>query len=918
MPPPVPDQSAEAAKEQVRTISARLIRNIDNPAGMDPGQFLDDVGALDKMGRLEAPDPHGVLQPTEPLLFFRDVARASRGKLVPVFVERVKANRGNPEVLSKDLRLAHLLGLLTPEQYEENRKKFNVPEPPKPAAARVDDRPHESSQPSAEEAEDRELLELRGQADALMEQIASSEGISLDQVRETWKNETIPPQAELLRRVKTGSFADLMQAFLLAGRDMEDGQDRAAEVLSDYLSRLDISRADRERAVKNLGRPFVANKEFWNTVQRKVQLQFLIDWANKRLEASSFPEPAAVRVEAEPAAYNKPWQAVFGQGEIIGVGGDGHVYLVKKDGRQYAVKVFDKRDSGYYYERHALEKLQGTDHVARMVGYNDSFRYVVKEFIDAENMFGTFYRTIHRQPVHAGTIMSPEQKKIAQWFISSMEALAEIHGKKVLVSDFKFADYLWEADKGTTILIDFANALDMEDKDHYWGQKKPVHDINNLVCLFLFHEGGTVAGMRMGTSNEDALLPGTTTAGGYNQESLIILKGKVQEQGAVPSLIKIIEFVEDGAKMENRRNHSTEEYVQAMKDYFREVGLLAERKSTGPLTEAPTLLAQEDPFVNLTEAESLRKAEIFWAQNENNLLSHGQTREQVRMDFIAAGRRDLEGITGLVTKVEYRPAHHSPRGLGGWVPQRSDFAEAFPPNSGQWVKQPNVGDKLAIKVARQSGQAEGQITSERAVLLRLDGEFNEDFAVRPVKLRGYGVNENGRPYLALEWIGDDFQMLERYIEHNREVSKPLPEQTAVTISLLLSILLQKFHQADIVYNDFGNILANAFWDPKSRRIRIIDFGNAFNKSSPIDRMSGNFGDDREGLGQLLFRLTTGKRFPGYDKITPADWATMSPATRRVVEKACSLLPQGQNYDPQGKEATSEMLTDLNSVFNSLI
>lgn len=458
MPPSTPDTSAEAAKGQVKIIATRLVGNIDNPAGMDAGQFLDDIGALDQMGRLEAPDSHGVLQPTEPLLFFRDVARGRRKMIADAFSARNK---------KEDLRLAWLLGFITKERYEEGRKKFEVPEQPKPAAAeaalaaaresdpvsidplaaekatsieldrkkddiineiirvaqqspdkfqkilaecsvslqealnkrvkpgygvsieaieklngiisqeagsdwqrysgilkgaillppmsakdrqlrlysmyirnmqyevgflngclfragfemvqdesgrwqiqeRASSAPAESSQPGAEEAEDRELLELRRQVEELVGRIASGEGISQDEVRQTWKTETIPPQAELRRRVQRGGFGELMPAFFLAMNDMKEGQDRAAELLSDFLSRTDISLVDRERALNTCG-PLITGDDFRGKALEKVQLKSLIDWASKRLEVSSFAVPGRLEKPAVevPTAVQIPPQ----------------------------------------------------------------------------------------------------------------------------------------------------------------------------------------------------------------------------------------------------------------------------------------------------------------------------------------------------------------------------------------------------------------------------------------------------------------------------------------------------------------------------------------------------------------------------------------------------------------------------------
>lgn len=653
MPPPGPDQSNAAAKEQVKNIATRLIGNIDNPAGMDAGQLLDDIGALDEMGRLEAPDAQGVLRPTEPLLFFRDMARARdrRKMIADAFSARSQEHEGNMTAVGKDLRLAWLLGIITKKSYEEGRKKFEVPEPAKPVAAE-----------------------------------AASAAVAGPEVR-------------------AQRFIDIINA---SGSIFIRGTQNAEE-FTGFIESLELPRGTHLSEVKL--QDFRASKSF-------------------------------------------------------------------------------------------------------------GFEGIVRT---PEGEVGVISRWI------------PAEDSILEKIVTSA---ANIKGQPTGLAD-EIENYL----SGDNIRAVISRVLNDR--------------ISPSLAVEEFLVGGTGdVGLIIRFNNRKSSLPAT----------------------AAPARVE---------------------------------------KPAGPLTEAPTLLAQDDPFVDLTKEESLRKAEIFWAQNENNLLSHGQTREQVRMDFIAAGRRDLEGITGLVTKVEYRPARHSPRGLGKWVQWLKSYEEAYPVNPGQWVKEPNAGDKLAIKVARQSGQAEGQITSERAVLLRLDREFREDFAVRPAKLRGYGVNEDGRPYLALEWIGDDFKLLESYIEHNTRTgdSKPLPEREAVEIALKLNILLQRFHQADLVHNDIGHILANSFWDPQTRKLRIIDFGNTVDKKNfPL---GASFGEDRGKLGELLFRLVTGRSLPNYNQITPADWATMSPATRKVIEKACSLLPTDQSYELFGKETTSEMLTDLNTAFNSL-
>lgn len=225
MPPPAPDQSAEAAKAEVKTIVTRLIGNIENPAGMNTGELFDDVIKLDNLGQFEARDPQGVLQPTKPLLFIRDVVGDEREMITKAFSARSKGHMGDQIAEGEDLRLAWLLGIITKESYEQGREKFEVA--------------GSTPQPSAD----------------------------------AWVNKTIPPQEELLRLAQTGSFADMMQAFLLAANDMEDGRNRTAELMSDFLARTDIPLVDRERALNNIGRLISTDEEFWNIVQRKVELK---------------------------------------------------------------------------------------------------------------------------------------------------------------------------------------------------------------------------------------------------------------------------------------------------------------------------------------------------------------------------------------------------------------------------------------------------------------------------------------------------------------------------------------------------------------------------------------------------------------------------------------------------------------------
>lgn len=301
-------------------------------------------------------------------------------------------------------------------------------------------------------------------------------------------------------------------------------------------------------------------------------------------------EEEAVRV------YGQPWGVVFdsdgSKEEQIGFGYSGHVYRPKKY-PGVAVKVFDFNESSGDYARELaiLTELQGLPHVVELLGrgepINDrgqvvsNLRYLVKRFVTGENMYETMADSpysyefpLTKSP--GETALSDHargekafQEKLAAWLISSMEALEEIHQKDVVLSDFKFADFPWDRERGRTVLIDFGNAVKLgSEYDH--GSRSPGHDIDSvLAVLFMLTEIGLNIGM--------SFSGGTVS---WGREGTRRLRTEAENLQATGSLMKIIGFLEESIDRNNPKHHSAGEYAEALKDYFKAVGLYSEPETT--------------------------------------------------------------------------------------------------------------------------------------------------------------------------------------------------------------------------------------------------------------------------------------------------------------------------------------------------
>jgi serine/threonine protein kinase len=135
---------------------------------------------------------------------------------------------------------------------------------------------------------------------------------------------------------------------------------------------------------------------------------------------------------------------------------------------------------------------------------------------------------------------------------------------------------------------------------------------------------------------------------------------------------------------------------------------------------------------------------------------------------------------------------------------------------------PNHGT-VALKVLRE------KLRQDKTAVARFIREAKYGARVRHpnvVETIEIGQADNGLHFLAIEWA--EGEILERYAKQNA----PLPKDEVATIVSQIGAGVQAAHDANIVHRDLKP--ENVMYDPKTRRVKLLDFGIATDTQAPSD------------------------------------------------------------------------------------
>src|SRR5882757_4919504 len=138
------------------------------------------------------------------------------------------------------------------------------------------------------------------------------------------------------------------------------------------------------------------------------------------------------------------------------------------------------------------------------------------------------------------------------------------------------------------------------------------------------------------------------------------------------------------------------------------------------------------------------------------------------------------------------------------------------------AEHPNHGT-VALKVLREKLRQDKTAVTRFVREAKYGARVKHPNVVETIEI---GQAENGLHFLAIEWA--EGEILERYAKQNA----PLPRDEVTTIVSQIAAGVQAAHDANIVHRDLKP--ENVMYDPKTRRVKLLDFGIATDTQASTD------------------------------------------------------------------------------------
>jgi eukaryotic-like serine/threonine-protein kinase len=138
------------------------------------------------------------------------------------------------------------------------------------------------------------------------------------------------------------------------------------------------------------------------------------------------------------------------------------------------------------------------------------------------------------------------------------------------------------------------------------------------------------------------------------------------------------------------------------------------------------------------------------------------------------------------------------------------------------AKHPNHGT-VAVKVLREKLRQDKTAVARFVREAKYGARVKHPNVVETIEI---GQAANGLHFLAIEWA--EGEILERYARQNA----PLPKEEVANVVSQIAAGVQEAHDSGIVHRDLKP--ENVMYDPKTRRVKLLDFGIATDTQASSD------------------------------------------------------------------------------------